>query len=153
MLFYDWQFTLSDNDLRKVDTMCELAGVRVSFPMLDSDVVDVSLRTPANLKMHGRELRSFFKRSMSGFLPVEILGKQKHGFGLPFGVWLKTDTGLRDLIYGLLTQLKSRRIIKREFIDQLIDDHRAGHPSYFGYAIWDLAMLEAWFATHQVSLA
>ena len=51
MLFYDWQFTLSDNDLRKVNTMCELAGVRVSFPMLDSDVVDVSLRTPANLKM------------------------------------------------------------------------------------------------------
>ena len=72
---------------------------------------------------------------------------------MPFGVWLKTHAGLGDLIYGLLTQLKSRQIIKREFIDQLIDDHRAGHPSYFGYAIWDLAMLEAWFATHQVSLA
>jgi hypothetical protein len=29
-------------------------------------------------------------------------------------------------------------------VDELIDGHRTGHASYFGYAIWDLAMLEAW---------
>lgn len=152
MLFYDWQYTLADNDLRKVNTMCELAGVRVSYPMLDSDVVEMSVRIPADSKIRGQSLRAFFKRSMSNFLPREILEKTKHGFGLPFGVWLKTEPLLADFVYGLLNDLKSRRIVRGSFIDQLIDEHRSGHPSYFGYAIWDLALLEAWFQAHNLSL-
>ncbi len=148
MLFYDWHFTLSDNDLRKVGTMCELAGVKVSYPMLDQRVVDLSIRIPPDRKIEGMELRSFYKKAMTGFLPDEILNKTKHGFGLPFGVWLKTHQPLADLIYAHLEALKQRHIVQPQFIDQLIADHRQGHASYFGYAIWDLAMLEAWLQKH-----
>jgi len=148
MLWYDWRFTLAENDLRKVMTMCDLAGVHVSFPMLHSDVVELSTRIPPSMKMKGLELRSFYKRAMKGFLPDEILRKTKHGFGLPFGVWLKQDARLGDLIYSLLSDLKSRRIVSADFLDQLVDDHRNGHASYYGYAIWDLAMLEAWLVKH-----
>jgi asparagine synthase (glutamine-hydrolysing) len=148
MLFYDWHFTLSDNDLRKVGTMCELAGVKVSYPMLDQRVVDLSIRIPPNKKIEGMELRSFYKNAMRGFLPEEILNKTKHGFGLPFGVWLKSHRPLADLIYGHLHDLKQRHIVQASFIDRLIEDHKSGHASYFGYAIWDLAMLEAWLKSH-----
>ncbi len=148
MLFYDWHFTLADNDLRKVGTMCALAGVKVSYPMLDPRVVDLSLRVPSRIKMEGSELRSFYKKAMRNFLPREILEKSKHGFGLPFGVWLKTDPRLADLIFSLLSDFKSRRIVRAEFLDQLIREQRAGDASYFGYAIWDLAMLEAWLKAH-----
>jgi asparagine synthase (glutamine-hydrolysing) len=148
MLSYDWHFTLADNDLRKVGTMCSLAGVKVSYPMLDPRVIDLSLRVPSRVKMEGNQLRSFYKRAMRDFLPQEILNKSKHGFGLPFGVWLKTDQRLGDLIFSLLADLKSRHIVRAEFLDQLIREQRAGDASYFGYAIWDLAMLEAWLKTH-----
>ena len=40
MLWYDWQYTLSDNDLRKVETMSAAAGIRVSYPMLDDGLVE-----------------------------------------------------------------------------------------------------------------
>lgn len=148
MLFYDWHYTLSDNDLRKVGTTCELAGVKVSYPMLDPRVVELSLRVPEGMMIEGLELRSFYKRAMKGFLPDEILTKSKHGFGLPFGVWLKTHAALGEFVYGLLGALKSRRIVKPAFIDRLVDEHRTGHPGYYGYAIWDLAMLEAWLQAH-----
>jgi asparagine synthase (glutamine-hydrolysing) len=148
MLFYDWQYTLADNDLRKVGTMCELSGVRVSYPMLDQRVIETSLQVPPNQKVAGLNLRAFFKRAMSDFLPPEIINKKKHGFGLPFGVWLKTHRPLADLIYSSLSDLKHRHIIRSAFLDQLIEDQRKGHPSYFGYAIWDLTMLEAWLASH-----
>ncbi|HEY8507084.1 MAG TPA: asparagine synthase-related protein, partial [Steroidobacteraceae bacterium] len=148
MLFYDWHFTLSDNDLRKVGTTCELAGVRVSYPMLDPAVIDLSLRVPAEQMMQGYELRSFYKRAMRGFLPPEILAKKKHGFGLPFGIWLKEHPRLGELIYGLLSDLKQRGIVRADFLDRLIADHREGHPGYYGYAIWDLSMLEAWLQAH-----
>jgi len=152
MLAYDWHYTLSDNDLRKVGTMCALAGVRVSYPMLDPRVIDLAARVPPRAKMRGYELRSFFRRAMQGFLPPEVLAKKKHGFGLPFGQWLKTHARLGELIYGLLGDLKRRRIVRADFLDDLVNQHRDGHASYFGYAIWDLAMLEAWLQAHPVSL-
>lgn len=148
MLQYDWQLTLADNDLRKVRRMCDLNGVNVSFPMLDRSVVELSMRVPDRLKMRGLNLRSFYKRAMRGFLPDEILTKPKHGFGLPFGQWLKTNRDLADLVGSSLTDLKSRRVIKPAFIDQLIDAQQHGHASYYGYVIWDLVMLEQWLQKH-----
>jgi asparagine synthase (glutamine-hydrolysing) len=148
MLWYDWRFTLADNDLRKVCTMCELAGVRVSYPMLHPEVVELSVRVPPAMKIKGLELRSFFKRAMADFLPKQVIEKEKHGFGLPFGVWLKTDAALGDLVYSNLSDLKSRRLVAASFIDRLIREHREGHPSYYGYVIWDLAMLEEWLKVH-----
>ncbi|MGH8174708.1 MAG: asparagine synthetase B family protein [Steroidobacter sp.] len=150
MMYYDWYFTLADSDLRKVGTMCSLAGVEVSYPMLDSRVVDLANRVMPGQKMERLELRSFYKKAMRGFLPEQILTKTKHGFGLPFGDWLKTDAALADMIYSYLSDLKSRRIVRSGFLDQLIDSQRAGHAMYYGYAIWDLAMLEAWLQAHAV---
>jgi asparagine synthase (glutamine-hydrolysing) len=148
MLHYDWHFTLSDNDLRKVGSMCKLAGVRVSYPMLDPAMIDLSLRIPSEVKMRGGELRSFYKRAMRNFLPDEILNKTKHGFGLPFGVWLHSHAPLRDMILSLLSDLKARGIVNAKFLDSLIDEQNSDHPQYSGYAVWDLAMLEAWMQRH-----
>lgn len=148
MLWYDWHFTLAYNDLRKVGTMCELAGVRVSYPLLDQSIVELAARVPPELKIAGHQLRSFFKNAMSGFLPDEILTKSKHGFGLPFGQWLKSNRDLADFVYSHLEGLKKRTVIRVDFIDELIQSHRSGHASYYGYAIWDLVMLEAWLMAH-----
>lgn len=150
MLYFDWYFTLADSDLRKVQTMSALAGVEVLYPMLDARVVDLSNRVLPNQKMERLELRSFYKRAMRGFLPDAILDKKKHGFGLPFGDWLKTDARLADLIYSHLTDLKARRIVAPAFLDKLIQDQRSGHAMYYGYAIWDLAILEAWLKVRAI---
>lgn len=144
MLWYDWKFTLADNDLRKVARMCELAGVRVSFPMLDEELVELSMNVPSSAKIVGTELRAFFKDAVRDILPREIINKRKHGFGLPFGLWLKTSQRLQELVYDTLDSLSNRKIIREDFIDRVVTDHRAGHASYYGYAIWDMVMLEQW---------
>lgn len=141
---YDWRFTLADSDLRKVTTMCELAGVRVSFPMLDHAVVDLSVRIPPRDKLPGLKLRHFYKEAMRDFLPPEIIAKSKHGFGLPFGQWLKTHDDLQELIFSNLSDFKQRHVFRPEFIDRIIAEQRGGHAPYYGYFIWDLAMLEQW---------
>lgn len=156
MLAYDWRLTLADNDLRKVGTMCAAFGVRVSYPMLDPRVVDLSLRIPPALKMRGKELRSFYKHAMRDFLPREILEKTKHGMGLPFGEWLRRDARLAALIESALADLKSRRIVRAEFLDGLIRLHReggVGDATDSGYPIWVLAMLETWLQAHAPNFA
>jgi asparagine synthase (glutamine-hydrolysing) len=150
MLYYDWKYVLADNDLRKVGRMCALAGVEVRYPMLDDELVEFSLGVPARLKIRGQDLRSFYKDAMRGFLPEEIIGKGKHGFGLPFGVWLKTSPVLIDLVASGLRRLAQRGIFQPAFLAGIQARHREGHPGYFGYVIWDLIMLEQWLTARRL---
>lgn len=148
MLFYDWQYTLADNDLRKVESMTALAGVRVSYPMLHADVIDLSLRVPPEVMMPGMRLRDFYKRAMQGWLPDEIINKKKHGFGLPFGLWLQDSPQLRELIAANLSSLRGRGLIRTQFIDRLLQLHGSEDASFYGVFVWVLAMLEQWLQEH-----
>jgi len=148
MLALDWKFTLADNDLRKVSSMCEAAGVEVRYPLLDEELVDFSMQLPPRYKLKGTQLRWFFKRALQDFLPPEIITKKKHGFGLPFGLWAREHPGLRSLAYDSMSSLKTRGIIAPAFIDRMIDAHQNEHAAYYGSQIWVLMMLEQWFQAH-----
>ena len=136
MLWYDWKFVLADNDLRKVSRMCHLEGIEVVYPMLDEDLIDLSIQVASKYKIRNRELRWFFKESIRDLIPEKIISKEKHGFGLPFGQWLKSNSALRELVQGSLDSLKNRGIFDAQFVDRVWDEHRTGHASYYGYAIW-----------------
>jgi asparagine synthase (glutamine-hydrolysing) len=150
MLFMDWRYTLHDNDLVKVNTMCALAGVDVAYPMLEDAAVDVGLRMPPDWKVRDGELRWFYKRAMRGFLPDEILTKTKHGFGLPFGVWTRTHQGLADLSSDALQGLRKRGYFRGGFVEEAERLHREGHASYYGELVWILTTLELWLRNRAV---
>jgi len=148
MLYLDWQYTLADNDLRKVSHMCSLAGVEVVYPMLDDDLVNFSCQIPSNWKIKGRDLRHFYKQSFTGWLPDATINKKKQGFGLPFGIWMETHKPLQEMAYDSLISLKKRSYFKPEFIDQTIHLHRNQHAAYYGELIWILMVLEMWLEAH-----
>ncbi|QBE63614.1 asparagine synthetase B family protein [Pseudoduganella lutea] len=145
MLALDLKITLADNDLPKVMKACELAGVEVAFPFLNDAMVAFSAGLTPQQKLNGTQLRWFFKEALKGFLPPEIITKQKHGFGLPFGVWLQEHKALQDLASDSLTDLKKRGIVRGDFIDQLTGTHLREHAGYHGTMVWVLMMLEQWF--------
>ena len=89
---------------------------------------------------------------MQGYLPNEVIAKSKHGFGLPFGQWLKKSERLKEHVYGNMESLKSRGVFREQFIDELVDGHKQGHASYYGTMLWIMAMLEQWFQEHHLSL-
>ncbi|HEU4854020.1 MAG TPA: asparagine synthase C-terminal domain-containing protein, partial [Nitrosospira sp.] len=136
MLAFDRKFTLADNDLPKVAKACELAGMDVAFPLISDEIVAFSLRLEPHLKLKGTKLRYFFKEALRGFLPDDIIAKQKHGFGLPFGVWLQTHKPLQTLAADSLSDLKSRNIVRSNFIDKLLDQHLDEHAGYHGTMVW-----------------
>jgi asparagine synthase (glutamine-hydrolysing) len=145
MLSLDLKFTLADNDLPKVVKSCELAGVEVAFPFLDDEIVTYSAQLEPKLKLKGTKLRYFFKEALRGFLPNEIITKQKHGFGLPFGVWLQHHKPLQTLAADSLSDLKARNIIRADFINKLLEQHLDEHAGYHGTMVWVLMMLEQWY--------
>jgi asparagine synthase (glutamine-hydrolysing) len=151
ILELDLKVTLADNDLPKVVKACELAGLEVAFPFLNDQMVEFSARLTPQQKLNGTQLRWFFKEALRDFLPNEIITKQKHGFGLPFGVWLQHHAPLQQLATDSLTDLKKRGIVRADFIDQLVGQHLSEHAGYHGTMVWVLMMLEQWFKQREGS--
>ena len=146
MLLFDWKLTVADNDIRKVNRMCEMAGVAVNYPLLDDELVAFSLTVPPNMKLRGRELRYAFRKAHENYLPKAVLEKDKHGFGLPFGEWLKSSDALRARILPAIDRFRERGILRNEFIDEMQNKHRDEHAGYFGNMLWLIAVLETWLA-------
>jgi len=149
MLFLDHKFTLADNDLRKVNRMCELAGIEVRYPLLQDEMMEFAARVPADMLLKRLELRAFYRRAMRGFLAKETLEKHKHGFGLPFGLWMNEHQPLKAFAHENLENISKRGILNKTFIARIIKAQETGHATYYGVFIWVLIMLEQWLETHQ----
>ncbi|TNC77785.1 asparagine synthase [Janthinobacterium lividum] len=152
LLALDMRFTLADNDLFKVRKACELAGVEAAFPFLHDAMVAFAARLAPRDKLDGMRLRPFFKRALAEILPPAIVRKKKHGFGLPFGLWLHSHPPLREFAFDNLTQLRGRGIVRPAFIDDLQGRLLAEHPAYHGTMVWLLLMLEQWLSQHPGAL-
>ncbi len=150
MMHLDLKFTLADNDLRKVSRMCELAGIEVRYPLIDDALVEFSGELPPSLKVKGLTLRYFFKQALKDFLPPETLAKTKHGFGMPFGLWLKTHKPLQDLVLESLETFQRRGIVKPAYIQELLHQHESSHATYYGIMIWVIMTLERWLAARKL---
>jgi asparagine synthase (glutamine-hydrolysing) len=151
MMHLDLKDTLADNDLRKVNGMCEAAGIRVRYPLLDDDLVAFSARLTPAQKVRGLRLRHFFKESLRDLLPPETITKSKHGFGLPFGQWMLRDPALHEMAVESLRSFRARGWMRPEFADRLLHLHQSSHADYYGVLIWIAMMLERWLAANELS--
>jgi asparagine synthase (glutamine-hydrolysing) len=148
MLAFDWRYTLAESDLPKVCGTAGMAGIGVGFPFLDDALLEFSSRLPSDYKLKGLKLRWFFKEALRGFLPDAIITTSKHGFGLPFGVWIGRHAALKRLAIDSLQSLSTRGIVSPSFITTLVDDLLPSHPGYYGELVWVLMMLEQWMQRH-----
>jgi asparagine synthase (glutamine-hydrolysing) len=152
MMHLDLQLTLADSDLRKVVTSCTVAGTRVRFPMLDDELAAFSATLPADFLVEGGEIRRFYKDALSGFLPRMIIDKEKMGFGLPMFQYIAELPALADFFCDALTDLKQRPFFDREFLNHMVDSVRHGEPGTHAGVVWDLAVLETWMASRDISV-
>ena len=146
-LYMDMKMTIADNDLVKVNRMADCAHVRVRYPMLDQNVVELGFRIPARLKLKGtRGLRYIFKQAFRDFLPPEILAKKKHGFGLPVAIWFRKDRQVQEMARELIFDPGhlQRGYFKPDFFEKLWQWQLNDETPYYGSQLWLFVMLEAW---------
>jgi asparagine synthase (glutamine-hydrolysing) len=148
MMHLDLKITLADNDLRKVNQACALAGVDVRYPLLDDRMLAFAASVPPQMQLRRTRLRWFFKRALADFLPDAIIAKRKQGFGLPVGLWMVEHAGLRELADDSIAAFRRRGIVRPAYIDWVQQRHRGEHASYYGVMLWLLVMLEQWLEQH-----
>jgi asparagine synthase (glutamine-hydrolysing) len=150
LLYVDMKMTLADNALPKVTRAAEMQGIDVRFPYLDRSLAEFAGSLPSNLKVRRLEKRYLFKKATASLLPPEILQKKKHGFGLPIGMWLKTDPRFRQLARDVLLDSRTyqRGYFQRPFVEQLFKQLDSDDGVYFGDSLWLFLMLELWHRKH-----
>lgn len=150
LMHVDLKFTLADNDLRKVGTMTEVAGIEVRYPLLDDRLVEFANHLPVDYKVRGHKLRWFFKEALRDLLPEKIIHKSKHGFGLPFGIWCNQHRPLGELANDSLSDFGKRGWVRPQYLDHLLRMQREEHASYYGTMIWVMMILEQWLQANDL---
>jgi asparagine synthase (glutamine-hydrolysing) len=150
MMHLDLKITLADNDLRKVSRMCEVAGVEARYLLIDEALVEFAGALPASLKVRRLTLRYFFKQALKDFLAPQTIAKTKHGFGMPFGLWLRVHAPLGEVVRDSLERFRRRRIVRPDYVAELLRQHETSHATYYGVMIWVVMMLERWLAARKL---
>jgi asparagine synthase (glutamine-hydrolysing) len=153
LLYMDLKMCIADNDLFKNNRMAEASGIDVCYPFLDRKLAEMTGKIPAALKLKRQEKRYIFKKAFKTLLPEEILGKQKHGFGLPIARWLRTHPGFRELARSLMLDKESlqRGYFKRNALENLLDQHDQEKSDFYASFIWNFMMLELWHRNHNTA--
>jgi len=147
LTYLDAKIGLIDNDLRnKIDKISRLVEVKARYPMLDTRLWELGAKIPENLKLKGHTKKYIYKKAFLDFLPKEIILKKKHGFGVPFALWLKNDKEIRSFTYERLLDSKAQKrgIFQKGFPEKILRLHDEEKTSYYGDIIWVFLMLEIW---------
>jgi asparagine synthase (glutamine-hydrolysing) len=129
--------------LMKQDKMSMAASLESRVPFLDHELVELTARLPARVKLrHGRQTKHVLRRGMETLLPKEVLTRRKLGFPVPIDAWLRGP--FRTVVddYVLSERARERRLFEPESVTHLVREFDAG--SRHGERIWTLVAFEHW---------
>ena len=133
--------------LKKVDMASMHHSLEVRVPLLDREVIDVSLRIDPFECMRDGNRKSLLRQMLSRYIPSEAIPTPKRGFAVPLADWLRGP--LRDLTEDTLTS--------RDFFPAGLFDRKAVHRYWrqhlsgerdLKWGLWSLLTLQWWAAKH-----
>lgn len=129
--------------LPKVDALSRPFGVLARSPLFDRSVVELSMEIPSQWKLRGSVEKYLLKEAVRDLLPASIVDRPKSGMLVPVEGWFQGP--LRDAARErLLDGLTQHGIIRRDYLERLVDGRLGGLRPRHGAKIWLLVTLEAW---------
>ncbi len=143
MLYIDLKTFLPCLNLTYTDKTSMASSMEVRVPLLDHELIEMTARIPARLKLKGLTRKYILKRAAEAWLPREIIYRKKAGFSAPVRAWLVRD--LRDTVEDLLseTNIRSRGYFDYKQVRRLIDENLSGREDN-SLKIFQLLTLELW---------
>lgn len=149
---------LPEDMLTKVDRMSMAASVETRAPMLDPDLVELSMKLPDEVLVKGNTKKRVLREAVRPALPKSVLSQPKLGFSLPLHAFrnraffemadellAKTDGPLSVLNPRAVQRTKKRAVAWRRD-DGARSAHRVNHQ------LWALMLLAAWGERFNVSV-
>jgi asparagine synthase (glutamine-hydrolysing) len=146
LLDVDVQTYLPDDLLVKMDIATMAHSLEARSPLLDPAMMELAASLPLRMKLDGGTTKRIFKQAVREWLPEGILRREKMGFRIPFGDWLRGS--LRRLPGEVLLDPRAleRGLFREERLREIVAEHLDGTHDH-AHRIWTLLQLELWFRT------
>jgi asparagine synthase (glutamine-hydrolysing) len=148
MTMMDFQTTMVDDYLVKVDRASMLASLEVRAPFLDHRLVEFGFaRVPDDLKVTASERKILLRLLAMRLLPAALDLRRKHGFVMPLANWFKGEWGdfMCDVLEGAEPDLFDKGEIRK-----LIALQKKGYANT--HRLFALTMFELWRRHYRVTL-
>ncbi|MEM6640217.1 MAG: XrtA/PEP-CTERM system amidotransferase [Pseudomonadota bacterium] len=139
--YLDFKTYLPGDILTKVDRASMAHGLEVRVPFLDHEFVEWVSGVDVGMKLRGREGKYILKRALTRKLPRDILYREKMGFAVPLGSWMRGP--LRERIEQSVCgeRMADSGFFEPAMLREIVDEHVAGRRDYTP-VIWGLLMFD-----------
>ena len=143
LLYVDFKTFMPALNLDTTDKTSMAANLEVRVPFLNHELVELSAKIPAALKIKGIKRKYILKKAVESILPKEIIWRKKAGFSAPIRSWLRTS--LKPMINDLLSEetIKRRGLFDYKEVKRIIDANDNGRED-FNLQVFQLLNLEIW---------
>lgn len=136
--------------LKKVDMASMYHSLEVRVPILDRKVIDLSLRIDPFDSMYNGVRKAPLRDLLGRYVPPDTIPKQKRGFAVPLGDWLRG--GLRPVVEDVLmgSDLYPSGWFDRRAVEAYCREHFEGIADH-KWGVWTLMALQLWYRQHYVA--
>lgn len=139
--YLDIKTYLVDDILVKVDRASMANSLEVRCPILDHSFMELVVRIPSSLKLHGSQGKYIFKKALASVLPQEILARRKQGFAVPLPSWFRRD--IKELSADLLLSKDPLGVLEQKTVAKVWHDHQSGQRDH-STVLWTILMYRLW---------
>jgi asparagine synthase (glutamine-hydrolysing) len=116
-------------------------GLEVRVPFLDHEFVEWVSGIEPGMKLRGREGKHVLKSALTRILPRDILYREKMGFAVPLGSWMRGP--LRERVKRSVCgeRMADSGLFSARMLHTIFDDHVSGRRDYTP-VLWGLLMFD-----------
>jgi asparagine synthase (glutamine-hydrolysing) len=145
----DTNVMLVDDPVKRVDNMTMAWGLEARVPFLDHELVELSGRVPAALKLaHGG--KGVLKEAARRVIPHEVIDRPKGYFPVPALKYIEGEylAMARDALTSRAA--KERGLFQEHYLEALFAAPADHITPLRGSELWQVALLEMWLQTQGV---
>ena len=145
MRYRDFTSYLPDDILVKLDRASMGVSLESRVPFLDHRLVEFAWRLPLSLMVRGNTGKYILRKVLEKYMPPNLFTRQKRGFGLPIGRWLRGP--LRHWCEDLLSpqRLGQEGYFNVHVVREKWSQHLAGTHDWT-FFLWNTLMFQAWLS-------
>ena len=142
--YFDMMHYLPDDILTKVDRASMAVSLEARVPLLDHRIVEYSWRLPRSALIRGSKGKLLPRRVLYRYVPQELVERQKAGFAIPIGDWIRGP--LSDWATELLSEqsLAAHGLFDFAVIQRIFAEHQSGRRDR-QFPLWTILMFQAWY--------
>ena len=145
----DTTVMLVDDPVKRVDNMTMAWSLEARVPFLDHELVELAAKIPWEYKVN-RGGKYILKEAARTIIPEAVIDRPKGYFPVPALKYLDGD--YLSFVSGIVKSplCRDRKIIRKEYIDQLLAAPKEHITPLKGSKLWQVALLEFWMQQNSI---